>query len=177
MQTEHIGASEVSTVGQDGPVSPYGPLSQQALDLRKRRTDEMEHGGMMGDSNSPSGADRKPHTDFYPTSAGNSPPSPTESKTHGHNRGVVTPNSRHMNDSQIERLRTPDSGAKKEKEKEGERDITRNTNERDTARMLAALNTLSCSADKLAAARELRHLVRNADDSYWAAHCPQVRRS
>jgi hypothetical protein len=24
------------------------------------------------------------------------------------------------------------------------------------------------------AARELRHLVRTADDSYWTTHCPQV---
>lgn len=49
--------------------------------------------------------------------------------------------------------------------------------EKDTARMLLGLSSSSSSADKVLAARELRHLVRTADDSYWTTNCPQVRDS
>ena len=51
----------------------------------------------------------------------------------------------------------------------------RGTCERDTARMLQGLSSSSSSTDKVLAARELRHLVRTADDSYWTTHSPQVR--
>lgn len=46
----------------------------------------------------------------------------------------------------------------------------------DTERILTGLGLKSSSADKTVAARELRHLVRTADDTYWAEYCPQVRR-
>lgn len=45
----------------------------------------------------------------------------------------------------------------------------------DTERILTGLGLKSSSADKTVAARELRHLVRTADDTYWAEYCPQVR--
>ena len=96
---------------------------------------------------------------------------PSSAKESYNTHVVTSPNGRTM-DPPSERQRTPDSGMKKDREYE----IVRNTNERDTARMLAALDPSSCSADKVAAARELRHLVRNADESYWSAHCPQVRK-
>lgn len=50
----------------------------------------------------------------------------------------------------------------------------RMTSERDIARMLRGLGSASSSVEKAVAARELRHLVRTADDLYWAEHCPQV---
>lgn len=43
-----------------------------------------------------------------------------------------------------------------------------------TERILTGLGLKSSSADKTIAARELRHLVRTADDTYWTEYCPQV---
>jgi hypothetical protein len=52
---------------------------------------------------------------------------------------------------------------------------TRESLKVDTERILTGLGLKSSSADKTVAARELRHLVRTADDTYWAEYCPQVR--
>jgi hypothetical protein len=44
----------------------------------------------------------------------------------------------------------------------------------DTAWLLSALSPSSSRADKAAAAREIRQLVRTADETYWRENCAQV---
>ena len=139
-------------VGQDGSGSPYQLMSGQADNLRDMLPEERQQ---------------------YQIMTGNGTSviqlSPSSAKESDNKHRVTSPNGEAI-DPQRERQRTLDSDT----EKDRECGIVRNTNAKDTARMLAALDPSSCSADKQAAARELRHLVRNADESYWAEHCTQV---
>ena len=139
-------------VGQNGSGSPYRPMSGQADNIQDMLPEERQQYHIMTGNG---------------TSVIQLSPSSAEESDNKHR--VTSPNGQAI-DPQRERQRTPDSGATKDREC----GIVHNTNKKDTARMLAALDPSSCSADKLAAARELRHLVRNADESYWAEHCPQV---
>ena len=151
---------------------------------REKKIDEAGTG-------SGSGGNRPPpvpvtHTGTHPHStsssssslpvAHKSPPSKGTTTTTSGSIGVRASNGQygHMTPPTDNTRTAQENILAKNKDKEREKEKERGTSESDTARMLSALNPSSSSADKISAARELRHLVRTADDTYWTTHCPQV---
>ena len=112
-----------------------------------------------------------------PVSLGSSPPPYNNSSNNGNGfNGTnyhVTPtkgDSNRLDDSALEYAWDSPSEYQSPPAKNNDR----MTSEKDTARMLRGLGSASSSAEKAMAARELRHLVRTADEIYWTEHCPQV---
>lgn len=180
--------SEIRGFDIEGDISSYSPLKMKPLP--KGGSPPFRSDSYVAEVPSLSGTPEG-YTHYSTTATLSTSPVPTTpttplysvSSVNGTNFNVTTPTpvpvpSSHVTPTKSERLddSMPEYAwdSPSEYQSPPAKNNDRMTSERDTARMLRGLGSASSSAEKALAARELRHLVRTADDVYWTEHCPQV---